>query len=74
MWWFGSGRSTPLTDVIGCKFVHPVTSIRGVDFVYIHILLRFLWGGFGIEEKTDRRNNVIECKFVHIYIYILPHI
>ena len=33
-------KTTPRIDVIGCRFVHPVTYISGVFFVQIYILLR----------------------------------
>ena len=42
---FGYGKTTE------CKFVHPVTSTRGVVFIQIYILLRLFVGAFGVLSK-----------------------
>ena len=62
----GSGveRTKTRIDVIGCNFVHPVTSARGVVFDQIYILLHpfhgWLWN-----VKKKHELHVIECKLVH---------
>ena len=43
---------TPRRDVIGCKYVHPVTFIRGVFFVQICILLRLFVDWFSIKFRS----------------------
>ena len=44
MGWFRIGTNTLGIDVIGCKYVHPVTFIRGVFFVQVYIHLRLFMG------------------------------
>ena len=56
-------KTTPRINVIECKFILPVTSIRGVFFAQIYILsIR----GVVLElQENTPRINIIGCEFVH---------
>ena len=58
-------ETTPRIDVIGYKFVHPVTSIRGLFSSNFTSYQVYWWGGFGM-EKIIPRIDVKGCKFVHL--------
>ena len=70
---FRNGKDTPRIDVIVCRFVHPVTSLRGVVFAYIYILLRQFVGWFGVEKLFILLRifvGWVSFEFTSYYVYL----